>query len=166
MQRGRPLLLTHSRWLTDERPRAYWKTNQAKDPVREELSGESAPPGLAAWWPGPITTFPSLVKCAKELRAQASHTEFWGNGRRDADPKRTDWEFWTIKQVGFECCPHKRMEKSIARSQKQSPGLASKDVQWGHNHNNPTFSVWGLSGVTVEQPPSVLRQHGIQGPTA
>lgn len=105
-----------------------------------------------------------MVKCAKELRAQASHTEFWGNGRGDADPKRADWEFWAIKQVGFECCPHKRMEKSVAHSQKQSPGLASKDVQLGHN--NPIFSVWGLSGVTVEQPPPVLRQHGIQGPTA
>lgn len=105
-----------------------------------------------------------MVICAKELRAQASHAEFWGNGRRDADPKRADWEFWVIKQVGFECCPHKRMEKSIAHRQKQSPGLASKDEQWGHNH--PTFSVWGLAGVTAEQPPSVLRQHGIQGPTA
>lgn len=75
-----------------------------------------------------------MVICAKELRAQASHAEFWGNGRRDADPKRADWEFWVIKQVGFECCPHKRMEKSIAHRQKQSPGLASKDEQRGHNH--------------------------------
>lgn len=50
-------LLTHSRWLRDERPQASWKINQAMHAARvRELSEQSEP--WAAWWPGPIPTFP------------------------------------------------------------------------------------------------------------
>lgn len=101
-------LLTHSRWLRDERPQASWKINQAMHTARVGVVRAIRALGSLVSCSN-MLSHPLLI-CTKNLPAQAGWVEFWENEREDRDPQEVRWGSLVLKQVGSECCLHKKIE--------------------------------------------------------